>query len=164
MVTAKVSRTSSQHASMNLLMKPSEKKIECGCKFMDETGMICFHAAALMSHEERIESDGTQWYEGIYHSQNYLHCYSVSLPLLSIDKNLLVTEIVPPEHRVTGGRPRTKRYESTSDKKKSCKACGMEGHHQSTCPCPSTQVRWENYKEDAIKWAKSFTSNLFLNH
>ena len=42
-VTANVSKTSSPHASMNLLIKSSEKKIKCGCKFMEETGMICFH-------------------------------------------------------------------------------------------------------------------------
>ena len=53
-VTAKVSRTSLQHASMNLLIRPSKKKIECGCKFMNETGMICFHAAALMAHDREL--------------------------------------------------------------------------------------------------------------
>ena len=53
-VTAKVSRISLQHASMNLLIRPSKKKIECGCKFMNETGMICFHAAALMAHDREL--------------------------------------------------------------------------------------------------------------
>ena len=163
-VTANVSKTSSPQSSVDLVLKVSEKKIQCGCKYMEETGMVCFHGAALMAREEQIESDVTAWYEGIYHSENYLHSYSVGLPLLAIDRKFEVTEIVPPEHRVTGGRPRTTRYESTSDKKKICKACGMEGHHQSTCPYPSTQVRWENYKDDAIKWAESFTYNLFRNH
>ena len=44
-VSAKVSRISLPHASMRVLIKPGERKIECGCKFMEETGMICFHAA-----------------------------------------------------------------------------------------------------------------------
>ena len=42
-----------------------------------------------------------------------------------------------------------------------CRACGVAGHHQSTCSNPSTKVRWTNYKDDAIAWAKAFTTNLF---
>jgi len=163
-VSAKVSRISVPHASMSLLIKPGERKIECGCKFMEETGMICFHAAAVMAQEEEIESDVTLWYEDRYHSEKYLHCYSVALPSLAIDKKLSVVELAPPEHRVTGGRPKVNRYVSTSENKKICKACGFEGHNQSTCPYPSTETRWENYREEAIEWAKSFTSNLFRNH
>ena len=163
-IIANVSKASSTHISVNLRIKSDEKKIECTCRFTEETGMICFHAAALMASEEGIDSTATTWYEDRYHSEHYLHCYSVDLPSLAIDKKFLVKELLPPEHKVTGGRPRTVRYVSTSTKKKICRACGMEGHNQSTCPYPSTEVRWAFYREEAMKWAESFTSNVFDNH
>jgi len=128
---------------------------------MKETGMIFLHALALIAHEEEIDFNVMEWYEQKYHAEHYLDCYSINLPSLAIDRYFNVTKIVPPQHKVTSGRPRTKRHVSTSDKKRVCRACGVAGHHQSTCSNPSTKVRWTTYKDDAIAWAKAFTTNLF---
>ena len=162
-IIANVSKASSPHISVNLRINSDDKKIECTCRFFEDTGMVCFHAAALMAREERLDSRVTTWYEDRYHSEHYLQCYSVDLPSLAIDRKFSVEELLPPEHKVTGGRPRSERYVSTSSKKKICRGCGMEGHNQATCPNPSTKVRWENYREEAMEWAQSYTSYLFHN-
>ena len=160
-VSGNVSKVSSAFSAVDVSINVTHKIVDCECNYMKETGMICLHALALIAHEEEIDFNVMEWYEQKYHAEHYLDCYSVNLPSLAIDRYFNVTKIVPPQHKVTSGRPRTKRYVSTSDKKRVCRACGVAGHHQSTCSNPSTKVRWTNYKDDAIAWAKAFTTNLF---
>ena len=103
-----VSKVSSIFSSVHVSIKTIDKRIGCKCKFMEETGMVCLHVAALMAHEEEIDLKETEWYEDRYHAQHDLNCYSVSLFSLAIDRRLIVSEKVPPEHKVTAGRPRSK--------------------------------------------------------
>jgi len=163
-VKANISDPVSPLSSVDLCINTSHKKVACQCKWMDESGMLCFHACALMAREQGIDLNVSEWYEGRFLSVNYLDCYRVSLPSLAIDRNFVVTDLIPPEHKVTGGRPRINRYESSAGSKRICRACGAVGHHQSTCPKPSTKVRWMFYKEEAMNWAKAFTSNLLDDH
>ena len=58
---------------------------------MEETGMVCLHAAALMEHKEVIDLNKTEWYEDRYREQNYMNCYSVSLPSLAKDRRFIVS-------------------------------------------------------------------------
>ena len=78
-VIGNVSKVSSNFSAVDLSINVVDKQITCQCKFMEETGMMCLHAIALMAHEEEINWEETEWYEQIYHAQNYLNCYSVRL-------------------------------------------------------------------------------------
>ena len=124
-----VSKVSSNFSANDISINITDKKVVCHCRFMEETGMLCLHAMALIAHEEEINMNVTEWYLHRYHAQHYLNCYSLTLPSLAIDRSFNVTTIVPPEHKVTAGRPRNKRYVTSSNKTRVCRACGKEGHH-----------------------------------
>ena len=89
---ADVSNPVSQLSSVDLRINTNQKKIACQCKWMDEFGMLCFHACALMTREQEINLNVSEWYDGRFLSVNYLDCYSVSLPSLAIDRNFPATD------------------------------------------------------------------------
>ena len=88
--------------------------------------------------------------------QSYADAYGVDLPLSVINRILQVSDLLPPEHKVTAGRPRRLRIPSGSRNLTICRACGQAGHYQKTCPNPSTKVRWENNKDKAMEWALNY--------
>ena len=114
-VIGNVSKVSSNFSAVDISINVFDKNIGYDCRFMQETGMLCVHA---MEYEEEIHVNVTDWYLHRYHAQHYLNCYSLSLSSLAIDRRLNVTESVPSEHKVTAGRPRNKRYVSSSNKER----------------------------------------------
>ena len=75
---------------------------------------------------------------------------------------LSVSEMLPPDHKVTSGRPKKKRWASTSNKKRTCMKSGLEGHMGSTCEKPDTEFRYYQNREKAIKWAEGIVANGIL--
>ena len=86
-----VSKVSLIFSSVDVSIKSINKRIGCKCKFMEETGMVCLHTAALLAHKEKIDLNKTEWYEDRYHVRHYLNCYSVSLPSLAKDRRFIVS-------------------------------------------------------------------------
>ena len=81
-VIGNVSKVSSNFSANDISINVTDKKVVCHCRFMEETGMLCLHAMALIAHEEEINMIVTEWYLQRYHAQHYLNCYSLTLPSL----------------------------------------------------------------------------------
>jgi len=81
--------------------------------------------------------------------------YSWPIPSISLLGNLTLEELLPPEHKVRGGRPKKKRFESSSARPLMCRGCGMIGHTQHTCQKPSTQIQYLNHCQQALQYAES---------
>ena len=56
-VKANISDPVSPLSSVDLCINTSHKKVACQCKWMDESGMLCFHACALMAREQVLHSE-----------------------------------------------------------------------------------------------------------
>ena len=62
-VIANVYRPSSILSTVDVALNKKLKTMKCMCKFNEETGIICKHAAALFSHEEALDANDVEWYE-----------------------------------------------------------------------------------------------------
>jgi hypothetical protein len=128
--------------------------ILCPCSYLEEFGQPCFHGMALILRAQ-IGPNDKRWYNSIFHSTTYGQMYSAPIPAIALMGQLSVNEMIPPEHKVWGGRPKKIRYKSTSATSKRCQACGLTGHSQQTCPKPSTEIRFYNHIGKAMEYASS---------
>ena len=137
-----------------------ERKVAtCTCKFYDEMGMQCYHVKAVLL---KLESEGAStkaWTDPFYHLDNYKKCYAAPIPTMAIGGKLKANDkFIPPDHRRPAGRPNKKRKERshlrTTNVRRTCKACGEEGHFANTCTQPSTQYRYTSHKAKALEWCK----------
>jgi hypothetical protein len=129
-------------------------QIQCPCQYQNEYGRPCIHAMAIIIHA-KLEPNDNRWYNSLYHLVTYSQMYSWPIPSISLLGNLMLEELLPPEHTVRGGRPKKKRYESSSARPMTCRACGIVGHTQLTCQKPSTQIRYLNHRQQALQYAES---------
>jgi hypothetical protein len=129
-------------------------QIQCPCKYKEEYGQPCVHAMALIIHAQ-LEPNDQRGYDSVFHSQTHAEMYRLPIPSISLLGKLSVEEVLPPEHKVRGGRPKKHRYESTATNPITCRACGGPGHMQQTCPKPRTEVRYSNHREKAMQYARN---------
>jgi len=130
--------------------------------YFEDSGMLCVYAAALLGYEQGLDVNSKFWYESRFHATSYADAYDVELPSTGLDRVLKVSELLPPEHKATAGRPRRQRIPSGVRTKSFCLACGQAGHYQKTCPRPSTKVRWENNKDKAYAWAQRYYKYIYF--
>ena len=127
-------------SSVRVSLETNNHVINCPCKYVEDTGMLCVHAAALLRHVQTLDVNSIHWYESRFSNTSYADAYDVELPSTGLDRALKVSDLLPPEHKATAGRPRRQRIPSGPSNKTICLACGQTGHYQKTCPRPSTKV------------------------
>jgi len=155
-VSGKVMKPQDILSSVRVTIDTHNHVVKCPCKYFEDSGMLCVHAAALLSYEQGLDVNLKYWYEVRFHKTSYASAYDVELPLTGLDRVLKVSDLLPPEHKATAGRPRRQRIPSGVRNKSICLACGQAGHYQKTCPRPSTNVRWEHNKDKAYAWARHY--------
>jgi len=151
---AQVSHTVDDRATTSVYVEANSEifQVDCACEYPKEYGIPCFHGMRLIIAADLNPND-PRWYNPIFHVSTFTDMYSKDIPALSTLGHLYVKELLPPDHTVTAGWPKKKRYESTSEKPRTCRACGQLGHSQQTCPKPSTQIRFNNYRQQAIAYS-----------
>ena len=133
-ITARVTQTVANEVNLE------DHSVKCPlCRFGGENGRLCYHAKALLRHLNMSPND-KEWLQPVYHLSTYLEMYDVMLPNLSTHGALAYNNLLPPDSKIPSGRPKKKRYVSTSNKPKKYWACGGLGHMQQTCKNPNTEV------------------------
>ena len=149
-------RGSDSRSTVTVEVNAITYQICCPCDWTREMGAPCVHAMALIINKS-LEPSDKRWYDNIYHTSTYCRMYAMEPPDLSSVNRLTVTDIIPPEHKRTTGRPKSKRknrdFYRASANSHSCHGCGVVGHHMSTCQNPNTQFRYEMFHKEALKWA-----------
>jgi len=118
--------------------------VNCPCKWCNEMGRSCYCAYALIIKQNLAPND-PWWFHKRYHLAKYSASYASVPPDLSTIGRFNVEELLPPDHKRTSGRPRQLRR---------CGSCGGDGHHSSTCQNPSTEYRYNQHRNRALKWAR----------
>ena len=124
----------------------------CPCRWFEETGRPCYDTTALII-AQNLDPHDPRWYNEVYHTTTYREAFNNKSPDLTTRGKLAVSNMVPPDHKVTSGRPKKKRLPSTSNNKRTCMKCGLEGHMGSTCNKPNTEYRYGKNKDKATTWA-----------
>lgn len=155
-IKAEVSTSSDNLATEFLAVELdlSTFKITCPCLWTVETGKPCYHGAAVIIKTESEWND-PRWFHTIYHLSTYKRMYEKPVPVISTSGVLKSDPILPPEAIKQKGRPKTKRKESQSTKKRTCSACGEDGRFEKGCINPSTKRRFEHHRREVEKYVKS---------
>jgi hypothetical protein len=129
---------------------------ECPCFFMDEMGLSCSHVKALLL----ALGKSSTWCSSRYQIDTYRSSYNSTIPSMTISGDLSADEtFVPPDYKKPAGRPakkhRDRSFYRTSGKQRECKACGSTGHYARTCTAPSTEYRYMEHKDKAIRWCRN---------
>ena len=69
---------------------------------------------------EGLDENEKDWYEPRYYMQSYADAYGVDLPPTAINRILQVSDLLPPEHKATAGRPRRSRIPSAARNQTIC--------------------------------------------
>jgi hypothetical protein len=92
----------------------------------------------------------------------YVEAFDNPSPDLTTVGNMSVDEMLPPNHKRTIGRPKSKRYVSTSDGPRACHSCGHVGHFASTCAAaPDTEYTYRHNEQRAMNWTNSFVNKIY---
>ena len=129
----------------------------CPCRKYNEDGLICAHVKALLLRLGCF-GVGHQWYHKRYYTETFAASYQASVSAMCVSGKLNAdVTCLPPDHKRSAGRPTKKRKERSShtNKSRQCKACGGDGHFAIACPFPSTEYRYNQHKERALKWCKA---------
>jgi Transposase, Mutator family len=133
----------------------NQRSSNCPCRFYLEEGISCAHVKALLLTLNRQST----WCSGRYAINTYLQCYSKAIPAMTVVGKLSVDEtLAPPDFKRPAGRPAKKRRDRSHLKKtnveRECKACGLKGHYARGCTQPSTEYRYDKYKQSAVEWCR----------
>jgi hypothetical protein len=157
-VSASPLRPTSSAVVMHVKVNPITFATDCPCLYYNEYGMPCIHVMALILHRDLSPND-VRWYDTRFQAiklqEMYTNQAGLSLNLTTHGGKLKVNELIPPDYRTTAGRPKTKRYTSSSVRPRCCHNCGVAGHMAKSCPKPDTEYRYERFKEKARSWAES---------
>jgi hypothetical protein len=110
---------------------------------------------------QNLEPHNPSWYDEVYHSGTYVEAFANPSPDLTTVGNMSVDEMLPPNHKRGIGRPKSKRYVSTSDGPRTCHSCGNVGHFASTCAAPDTEYTYRRNEQRAMNWANSFVNKIY---
>jgi hypothetical protein len=133
----------------------------CPCRFFNETGRPCFEAMALIIDQNLAPHDPC-WYDDVYHATIYRETFNNPSPSLTTQGRLFIDEespLLPPNHKVTSGRPKKKRYTSTSARPRERQKCGLLGRMGISCEKPDTQYRYKKNKDAALRWAQGMVNS-----
>ena len=128
-------------------------------QYSEDMGKPCMHIKAILIKLSACgASDIAYWHDERYHLTTYRKCYSAHIPALATAGKLSVDEtFVPPDHQNPAGCPTKKQKEykpHSTNVKRTCQACGEEGHFFTCCPHPDTQYRYETQKKKAVERCK----------
>jgi hypothetical protein len=111
----------------------STHKITYPCLWTVETGKPCYHGAAVILATQSEWND-PRWFNEMYHVSTYKRMYEKPATAISTAGVLTSYPILLPEAIKQKVRPKQKRYyESQYLNKRTCAACGDEGHFEKSC-------------------------------
>jgi hypothetical protein len=133
---------------------------ECPCFYYDEMGISCSHIKAVLLALNRQST----WCNRRYTMETYKDSYSAPIPSMVVASKVEVDKtFLPPNFKRPAGRPSKKKKSRSQYRgiaQRECRACGRLGHYAMKCPEPSTEYRYYQHKDSAIKWCKSVEAKM----
>jgi len=96
-ISGKVTNPPNILSSVRVSIDTSNHVIKCPCKYFEDSGMLCVHAAALLGYVHGLDVNSKYWYESRFSNTSYASTYDVELPSTGLDRVLKVSELLPPE-------------------------------------------------------------------
>ena len=153
-----------ESSSFAVAVNTDSFQVDCSCQYSEEMGLPCVHATALLQDQNFSLAAEFKWFHPRYHTTTLLEMYGCDPPDFSVFGKMKVEELVPPEHfaipskkrrKTTNNATATTTVSAVGGTLHKCAACGELGHHPKTCHRPSTQYRYNQFFDTAMKWAKA---------